>query len=404
LLAEYIAADPQVGRTALIDHVLAKVTPAGLTPTAGHLLISQLPIGEVWTSNYDQLLELASPGAQLVINDDDVRFIGSTARTIVKMHGSASGGPPPSWASEPVITRSDYETYPEQRPRTWALLRAAYLSRTFLFLGFSFTDPNIEILLRLARKHGTSVGNRHLAVLKPPDPTKPDALRLHRLRVNDLEKSGVAVHEIADFNELEPLLTALVRRTRPPRLFVAGSGDHSTIEPWCTQLAAVIAGNTHWQISSMAGDAGWLVARDTAQIRQAEGTYDPAALLFSFRTKDEPAPPMPKRIGTAIYTDKSREELVPSLLDDCRAMVAIGGGTRTSQEIEWALARGVAVIPLPGAGGAAHAFWESQRSDPPQLGGRHVAPGDWELLNNSNPPTAARAAYRLLEQAMYEAG
>src|SRR5664280_512326 len=314
LLAEYIAADPQVGRTALIHHVLARVAPVGITPTAGHLLIRQLPIGEVWTTNYDQLLELACPEAQLVIDDDDVRFIGSTARTIVKMHGSASGGPPRSWASEPVITRSDYETYQERRPRTWALLRAAYLSRTFLFLGFSFTDPNIEILLRLARKHGTSVGDRHMAVLRPPDPTKPDELRLHQFRVNDLENSGVAVHEIADFNELEPLLTALVRRTRSPRLFVAGSGDHSTIDPWCTQLAAAIAGKTHWQISSMAGDAGWLVTRETAQIRQAEGTYDPATLLFSFRSKDEPAPPMEKRIGTAIYTDQSREELVPSLL------------------------------------------------------------------------------------------
>ena len=43
--------------------------------------------------------------------------------------------------------------------------------------------------------------------------------------------------------------------------------------------------------------------------------------------------PPEERVGTSIYSDLTREELVPSVLDDCRALIAICGGMRTAQEI-----------------------------------------------------------------------
>ena len=46
----------------------------------------------------------------------------------------------------------------------WTVLRASYFSRSMLFMGFSFTDPNVDILLRLARTLGTAGGDRHYAV------------------------------------------------------------------------------------------------------------------------------------------------------------------------------------------------------------------------------------------------
>lgn len=53
------------------------------------------------------------------------------------------------------------------------LLRASYLTRTMSFLGFSFADLNIGVLLRLARAYGTAEGDRQLAVMRrPADPVK----------------------------------------------------------------------------------------------------------------------------------------------------------------------------------------------------------------------------------------
>ncbi len=121
-----------------------------------------------------------------VSDDDDIRHIAARRRAIIKMHGSLDDGYPAEWlAPGPVITRGDYENYETRRPRTWNVLRAPYLGRRFLFLGFSFTDPNVEILQRLARTTGTAQADQHIAVMRRPSfphprvqnrrPLNPDA-------------------------------------------------------------------------------------------------------------------------------------------------------------------------------------------------------------------------------------
>jgi hypothetical protein len=153
LVAEYIANDPAGGRQALEDHILAELTKAKLTPALSQRLLVRLAAREVWTTNYDPLIEMAMADAGIdaavAVDEDTIRVIASNyQRTVIKMHGSINTGL--NWAASPVITRTDYEQYEGKHPRMWTVLRASYLSRTMLFLGFSFTDPNVEILLRLA--------------------------------------------------------------------------------------------------------------------------------------------------------------------------------------------------------------------------------------------------------------
>ncbi|WP_433754637.1 SIR2 family protein [Nocardia sp. CA-135398] len=410
LIAEYIANDKKnVGREALCEHILEMIampTP----PTPGHHLLTQVPLKEIWTTNYDELIEQACDATTFVaVTDEDIRTIGTNHRTVIKMHGSVNTkNSTPAWAEQPVITRSDYEQYEFQRPRTWALLRAAYVSKTFLFLGFSFTDPNIDILLRLARQHAMSVTDRHLTVLKRPS-ANPERT-LHDLRVKDLEASGVKVCEIDDFHELQSIIQALVRRTRPLRLFISGSGgtnadgnprDEVEILPWCVTVAALLAERSEWELTSLGGPAGWNVTKDVANIRRSEQNYRPEKLTFYFRQKQDPPPELQERVGTSVYTDLAREQLVGMLLDDCRAMLVIGGGSRTEEEIRWARERGVGIVPLAASGGAALRDWQAHHGSPPELGGRTASGNDWDLLNNSSAIVASRAAARLLEQAMY---
>lgn len=405
LIAEYISRNPHIGKDALHAHVLEAICDADAGGTAEiHRLLSRLPVNEIWTTNYDQLLERACPGASVIVSDEDIRSMGTAERTIIKMHGSIDAGPPRSWAQPPVLTRTDYETYEDNRPRTWALLRASYLSRTMLFLGFSFTDPNVELLLRLARRYGTAVFDRHLTVIKQPDPSDHDALRGYQLRVDDLENSGVRVSQIAQYEDLEPLLVALVRRTRPLQLFISGSargGAPDEISPWCYAVASQLAGTPDWKLTSLGGDAGWLTTREVARILRAEGAYDPAQLSFYFRAKNEPAPILEERVGTAVYTDLEREQLVPRLLDDCRALLVIRGGERSRQEIAWARDAGVGIVPIAASGGTARQYWEDQHDGPPDLGGRSVDARAWSRLGHEDYNVAARAAHQLLRQAMY---
>lgn len=402
LMAEHIANSTKAGRTALDAEILKQITAKNIQPQPGHSLINRLPVREIWTTNYDQLLEKACPQCAVVVTEEDVRLVGSHKRTVIKMHGSVAEGP--RWGAEPVITRTDYETYPDVRPRTWAVLQGAYLSRTFLFLGFSFTDPNVEVLLKLARRYGLPRDGHHMTVLRRPDGTDGDELRKHCLRVEDLERSGVRVHEVNDFAELQPLLEALVRRTRPPRLFISGSEGTRTrpeIAATSSVVGSELAGRTEWELTSLGGVAGWHVTQEVARIRKKEGTYNPLQLRFSFRRTATAAPVLEDRVGTAVYTDLTREALVPLLLEDCRAMLVIGGGSRTAEEIDWANERGVGVIPLACSGGTAHTYWNDSLASRRLLGGRPVDPAEWDRLASPNENVSARAATRLLAQAMY---
>ena len=50
-----------------------------------------------------------------------------------------------------VLTKEDYETYSEKREVFSTALKGDLVERTFLFLGFSFTDPNIDYILSRIR-------------------------------------------------------------------------------------------------------------------------------------------------------------------------------------------------------------------------------------------------------------
>jgi hypothetical protein len=405
LMAEYILLETTYSRARLEQHILDRTIAAGVDATDSHRSLARLGIDQVWTTNYDPLIERSDPDALIISRDNDARLIGTARKTIIKMHGSINpDGPIPTWDEPPVITRTDFETYEDNHRRLWALLRASYLSKTLLFLGFSFSDPNIEILQRLARRHGTAAKDRHVTVMKRPGEDEPEALRAHNLRVGDLEASGVRVHEVASHGDLPGLLTALVRRTRPPRLFISGSETDDTFDRSCKEMARALADRVEWEVCSLGGHAGWATTRELARIRRAENTYNATRLVFHSRRKDEPPPrEMDERIGTSVFDDLEREPLVRGLLDESRAVLVLGGGTRTDEEIAWATEFGAGVVPVAASGGTAGDYWDAHRASPPDLGGRQTDPAVWERLG-SDPDVAARAAATLLAQAMYSSG
>ena len=203
LMAEYIQQTIPGGRDVLEGNILAMLVAVDRHPTLGHHWLSKLPIDDVWTTNYDTLLEQVIPEVSVVSSDNDLQdHRRLQRRRIIKMHGSLTVDNPPGWLKSPVITRRDYEEYDIRNPRLWAALRATYLTKSMLFLGFSFTDPYIEVLLRLSRTLLNRGAPEHFTILRSPE--TPEAKRLHDLQVRDLETSGIAVCEVADYDALEP--------------------------------------------------------------------------------------------------------------------------------------------------------------------------------------------------------
>lgn len=368
-------------------------------PTEAIKKLMLLPIDEYWTTNYDTLLEQADPDVFRVVADDGfTAHHHSSAKRLTKMHGSVSLPTEGSlrWVSDPVLTRSDFEQYETTHPSMWALLKANFLTRAILFLGFSFRDPNIGLLLRISRSLPRSVGRPlHYTVLK----REGDA-RDFELLVKDLTRSGVHVHVIDDFDELEAIITLLEIRSREPILMVSGSGEGADGDV-AKMFGALLADEEpDIALASLGSPAGFAVS--IAKRSQAlKGKYRPEAYRFFFRGSAKDQVPAPTdRIGTAVYTDLEMEELRPYVLSKSRALIAFGGGPRTLAEMRLARDESVPVIPVANSGGAAKEFWASSTAAECGLVGEDTSEW-WARLADSDPMTAANAARKLAALAVH---
>lgn len=397
LVAQYFVQHPDGNREQLEIHVANELSSIKASNLAGHERLNALPVSEVWTTNYDQFLEQVMPKAQVVVRDEDLADRRTAwDRRIIKMHGSLDGQG--GWAAPPVITRQDYERYEVTHPRMWAALTATFLTRSFLFLGFSFADPNVDILLRLARTRLELGGPEHFTVVRRPDSDSDRDLFPHRVR--DLERSGVAVLEIDDHAQLIPLLGRLVRRTRPPRLFVSGSG--SGIGDMCDRLGRRLA-DLGVEVTSLAGDAGMGVSYSLGRAMRDQGRYDPTRVTLLFRQKDERPPELTERTGTVVYSHLPAEQLRREAIDSSRALVVVGGGPTTAHEVEIADELGVPVVPIGSAGGTGHVVWQKLSAclGDSTMGGARVNAEDFARLGDPDAAVAVESAVRLLNQAMY---
>ncbi|WP_285790633.1 SIR2 family protein [Micromonospora sp. NBRC 101691] len=403
LVAQYFIVSTPGGREALESHVLAEMTKRTYAPTAGHRALARLPVDDLWTTNYDCLLEEALPDARVICNEDDLLVRHKpTRRRLTKMHGSLTQGPGIDWRASPTITRQDYEEYEFKHPRIWAALRASYLTKSFLFLGFSFMDPNIEVMLRLSRTLLNVGAPEHYTLIKRPDGDL-NQLKLHEHRVKDLEQSGVAVCEISEYSEIDSILARLVRRTREPALFVSGSVETNTDGERAAQSIGHRLSEHDVQVVSLGGKAGLAVSFALGRSLLAQERYDPERVKFYFRRSKQEAPGLPQRIGTAVYTGQDQAAVRAAVLSESRAVLVLGGGDTTEAETTAAKNAGIPVIPLPLSGGTARKLWSASAIDD-LLGMTNPTESDrrdWQLLNHEDLEIATAAAVRLMSTAMY---
>ena len=127
------------GRPALEQMLRDAIPDLQHEPSPLHAELLDLPWSDVFTTNYDTLLERArrsviSQRYDLVLKPTDLTR--SNRPRIVKLHGSLpSDGPF-------VITDEDYRRYPHDFAPFVNVVRQALLEHTLCLLGFSGDDPN----------------------------------------------------------------------------------------------------------------------------------------------------------------------------------------------------------------------------------------------------------------------
>lgn len=126
------------GRSEL-DHQIASSLPDDeLMPGELHLAMMRLPWKDVFTTNYDRLLEKAADmtdrSYNVVTNKNTLLY--KTAPRIIKLHGSFPD------ISPFIMTEDDFRTYPQKYPEFVNTVRQALIENVFCLIGFSGEDPN----------------------------------------------------------------------------------------------------------------------------------------------------------------------------------------------------------------------------------------------------------------------
>lgn len=131
-----------------------------------HGLLASLPIMEMVTTNFDQLLESAcrTSNRDLAVLPGDVVTFGR--RWLLKLHGDVS--------SSIVLTRDDYHTALATQTALRGIVQAMLLTRHMLFIGYSLKDEDFHQLVHEVR----SARNSEIEGLRRSGQVKEDTNNL----------------------------------------------------------------------------------------------------------------------------------------------------------------------------------------------------------------------------------
>ena len=212
-----------------LNQLLIDEFTQGTSVTPNHKILAALPIQTYWTTNYDKLIEKAieeegkTPDAKITQENLSTNIPRRDA-VVYKMHGDVS------LPDQAILTKDDYEGYNEKRPLYTTALQGDLVSKTFLFIGFSFDDPNLEYILsririllgqnqrdhycffkRINRKDFTTDTDFHYAEIR------------HQLKINDLRRYSINALLINDYLEITEVLSAIQKKVLRSNIFISGA-------------------------------------------------------------------------------------------------------------------------------------------------------------------------------------
>lgn len=227
-LAQYYC-NARLGSRGRINKLLLEKFAREAEITNNHRILARLPISTYWTTNYDRLIEKALEEAG---KRPDVKYtVDQLALTVphrdavvYKMHGDISE------PSKAILIKDDYEKYHLSGSAFITALTGDLVSKTFLFIGFSFTDPNIDYVLSRIRA-GYNINMRtHYCLMKRLDERDyPDKEILayksiqQALFINDLLRFNVETLLLDSYNQIGEILEGLERIYRSRSVFISGA-------------------------------------------------------------------------------------------------------------------------------------------------------------------------------------
>src|SRR5699024_5552765 len=112
-------------------------------------------------------------------------------------------------AHEAVLTKDDYEGYDLKRQLFSTALRGDLVTKTFLFIGFSFDDPNLSYILSRIRILLEENSRNHYCFMKEIDPNDYSsdaefqyAKIKQELKIKDLKRYKIIVLLVNEYQDI----------------------------------------------------------------------------------------------------------------------------------------------------------------------------------------------------------
>lgn len=230
-IAQYHVNEHQ-NRTKITRKILEEFIE-GTVETENHRILSRLPLTSIWTTNYDNLIEEAFKKADKIV---DVKYTEEQLLTtkpkrdvvVFKMHGDANH------PTKAILTKQQYEFYHRTHESFINALTGELTTKTFLFLGFSFSDPNLDYVLSRIhyryrenkRQHYCFVKKNALGDNNNPDEATFEYNKIKQsLIINDLKRYGIKTLLIDEYTDITKILIEIERRFKKRTIFISGSAE-----------------------------------------------------------------------------------------------------------------------------------------------------------------------------------
>lgn len=205
-------------------------------------ILTRLPIDTYWTTNYDKLLEEGFRQNNRKIDvkveqEQLARTIPKRDAILYKMHGDVE------YPNKAVLTKDDYETYAEKRPLFRSALKGDLIAKTFLFIGFSFEDPNVNYILSQIHSLVGENKRQHYCIIKEVEKDADENEEefsyreiKQKLKIEDLKRYGIQAILIKNYDKITEILKKIEENINKRKIFISGSATEFT-KPWSKDKA-----------------------------------------------------------------------------------------------------------------------------------------------------------------------
>lgn len=369
-LAQYY--DNEKGGRGSINSQLVSEFTKNVQASENHKILASLPIKTYWTTNYDKLIEntLMEYGKLVDTKISPTNIATNIPKRdaiVYKMHGDIS------LPNEAVITKEDYENYNESRQVFTTALQGDLITKTFLFIGFSFEDPNLEYILSRIRVLLGNSGPDHYCFLKRVNEAdfKDNSEFIYEktkqeLKIKDLKRYRIQSLLVDDFSEITNVLNLIKSKLKRRRIFISGAAhsygewNQSRAENLIFNLSKRLAESEYKIISGFGVGIGSSVINGTlSHVYSKRKKHIEDYLILR---------PFPQNIIDSVERDKLWNSYREDMISEAGIAIFFFGNKLSQgqvvdsdglyKEFEISINQGVKVIPIGCTGFVSRQLWE----------------------------------------------